>query len=181
MQMSSLSEIDAMKAIEDALKGFDDEATKKRILNWAWAKFLPAVQQPNQEESKQILKIKKNKKGKPTAKTSPSIIKELNLKPKGKKSFVDFANEKQPSLHPEQCAVAVYYLQHELEIPKIGVNHVFTCYKAIGWRLPADFINKLQWIASQKGWIDTSNMEEIKITTHGTNLVEQDLPKKGKK
>lgn len=105
-----------------------------------------------------------------------SIDKDLNLKPKGKKAIDDFITGKSPSSLLEKVAVCVYYLQRELNIKDIGYNHVFTCFKHLNWRLPSDLPNTMQQ-AGTKGWLDTSNSMDLKITTHGENLVEHDLPK----
>lgn len=38
--MGSVSEIEVIKIIDDALSQTEDEQTKSRILNWAWSKYL---------------------------------------------------------------------------------------------------------------------------------------------
>ena len=122
---------------------------------------------------------KPRKKGMP-AKISHTIIKALNLKPKGKKTFIAFAKEKQPASFEQKCTIAAYYLEKILSIKDISVNHIYTCYKDVNWRVPSDLRNKLSYTSSQKGWLDTSSMANIKLTAHGENLVEQDLPPKTK-
>jgi hypothetical protein len=42
--------------------------------------------------------------------SSPGLVKDLSMRPKGKKAFVDFAAEKAPSNHYEKQVVAVYWL-----------------------------------------------------------------------
>jgi hypothetical protein len=113
---------------------------------------------------------------KKTKSTSLSIIKDLNLKPRNKKTIDAFIADKQPSSLLEKTATCVYYLGHTLSIKGICYNHVFTCFKHLKWRLPADLPNMMQQ-AGTKGWLDTSSNDDIKITTHGENLIEHDLPK----
>jgi hypothetical protein len=43
---------------------------------------------------------------------SPGIVNDLELRPKGKQSFVDFAMEKKPDGHFEKQAVSLYWLRH---------------------------------------------------------------------
>jgi hypothetical protein len=100
----------------------------------------------------------------------------LNLRPSGKTSFKDFADEKKPTTSNERNVVAVYYMKHLVAIEKVTTDHVFTAYRELRWKLPTDFRNSLQVTASAKGWIDTSDMNDITLTTRGTNAVEQDLP-----
>ena len=110
-----------------------------------------------------------------------SILKDLNLKPKSKKSFDAFVTEKKPVSNFDKVTVAIYYLEHTLGISKVSVNHVYTFFKQIKWRVPADLANTIAQ-AGTRGLLDNSDSENIKLGTHGENLVEQDLPKKkGKK
>jgi hypothetical protein len=110
----------------------------------------------------------------------PSIVKDLNLRPSGKKTFKAFADEKQPQTHHERCVVAVHYLKNTLGIDGVTVDHVFSCYRDMNWRLPTNFANSLQVTSSLKGWLDTSDMDNIRLTVPGTNFVEHDLPAKAK-
>lgn len=186
--MSSLNELDVMKIIDESLSQIEDDATKERILKWIWSKYSKEKPPTDEEVISPKKKHKKStKKQKPKSstnkqKSSLSIVKSLNLSPKGKKSCKEFVEEKQPKSDQEKCVVSVYHMQHNLELENIDVNHIFTCYKICKWRVPADLDNTLKVIASQKGWLDTSNGNDIKTTTHGENLVEHDLPKvtKGK-
>jgi len=180
----AISEINAIGKVDTALASLDKDA-RKRVLEWACKKYatesLPidestASKKPKKRKEKSFGK----KRSRTKAKLSLAITKDLNLRPKGKKTFVDFVNEKRPTSHEQKCTVAAYYLEKILGLKDIGVNHIYTCYKdaKIGWRVPTDLRNKLSYTASQKGWLDTSNMENITLTTPGENLVEHDLPSK---
>lgn len=185
--MTKVSETDAIKAFDDALGGLDDPAARNRVLRWAWEKYstkpLPKPEDDEAQDSSNNATTKKkttprkpaSSKGAKT-KTSLSIVKDLNLKPKGKKSFDDFVDEKKPKSNQQKCTLSVYYLRHELELPKVSSAHVFTCFKHMKWRVPADLPNTLQYTASKDGWLDTKKMDDIKVTTIGENVVEHDLP-----
>jgi len=182
--MTSISEIDAMKLIDETLSKIEDSLTRDRILQWAWSKFssLPAPINSTAEAMETRKSKKKQGKAKKSTKTKPShsMVKDLNLKPSGKQTLAEFVREKKPSSNRGKSVVCVYYLQHILKETPITANHVFTCFKSIGWRVPSDLDNTLQWVASQRGWLDTSSMADIKVTTHGENLIEHDLPRKKK-
>ena len=62
------------------------------------------------------------------------------------------------------------------------MNHVYTCYRDMNWRLPGDMANSLQLTTNRKRYLDTADMNNIGLTSKGINHVEQDLPpkKKGK-
>jgi hypothetical protein len=118
-----------------------------------------------------------NKPKRKTAKKgSFSMVKDLNLRPKGKKGLKEFCGEKAPKTHVEKCTVSVYYLCNDLSISAVDMNHVYTCYKHMKWRLPSDLSNMLAQ-AGSKGYLDVTDRANITVTTHGDNLVEHDLPK----
>src|SRR5439155_21365220 len=136
----------------------DDQAARQRILRWAAEKFgsnttaaliNSASAAPSTPSNRRKRKTKKV--GKTSTASSLSIVKDLNLKPNGKKSFSYFVTAKQPSSNAEKCLIAVHYLTNVLGL-KAGTSHVFTCFKVQGWRVPADLQNALQWTASQLGW-----------------------------
>jgi len=178
-----MSEIDAMKNVETAFEPLN-EAEIKRVLDWACARYLgisaaaPAVVQETQDQRGSDAKRKTGKK-KPKGKVLPKQIKDLNLKPQGKKSGQDFALEKKPTNAMHKGVVAVYYLRDVLGLPAISVDHVFTFFKNATWKIPADLFNTLQQ-AGSAGWLDTADSQNIIITPIGENLVEHDLPKQGK-
>lgn len=118
-----------------------------------------------------------NKPAKRRPVSAPSINKALNLRPSGEASLKDFATEKAPGDNTDRSMVAVHYLTHTLGSSTVSSDDIFTCYREMGWKLPADFRNHLQVIASRKGWLDTSDMDAISLTPSGINRVEQDLPK----
>jgi hypothetical protein len=116
-------------------------------------------------------------KRKSAKKGSFSMVKDLNLRPNGKKGLKEFCDEKAPQSHVEKCTVSVYYLCNDLSISAVNMDHIYTCYKQMRWRLPSDLSNMLAQVGS-KGYLDVADRENITVTTHGDNLVEHDLPKK---
>jgi hypothetical protein len=115
------------------------------------------------------------------SRTQLSVVKDLNLKKEGTSpSLRDFHAEKSPETFSEQNAVFVYYLNRVKETDTISPSHIFTCYKEVGARVPGAFYQSLLDTSRIKGWIDTANTEQIRITTVGENFVEHDLPKSRK-
>lgn len=110
-----------------------------------------------------------NKKSK--SPTSYSFITELNLKPEGKDSLKNFVSKYKTSSGAEYNLVFVYYLQNILGEKNIGPNHIYTCYKDLNVKFPSNIRQSLIDTKSKKGWIDTSNMNDIKVSTVGENAI----------
>jgi hypothetical protein len=105
------------------------------------------------------------------------IVKDLDLSGnKSKKSLKDFYREKQPTKNLERNAVFVYYLKNIAKVPNVNKNHVYTCYKDVEERVPGNLKQSLLDTSHHKGWVDTTNMDDLKISTRGENFVEHDLP-----
>lgn len=113
--------------------------------------------------------------------SSPTRLKDLNLRPRGEKSFIDFVGEKQPQTDHERKLVSVYYLERVLELEGVTVDHVYSCVKELNWKVPSNLVNSLQLTATRKAWLDTSDMSSIRVAVPGENYVEQDLPRASKK
>lgn len=109
----------------------------------------------------------------------PQLIKDLDLSGKDVgKSLKEFVSEKKPSTNIERTAVFIYYLQNILSISEITVDHVFSCYKDIGVRLPQNLPQNLNDTASSRyGFIEVNN-GNYTMSIVGINLIEHDLPKK---
>jgi hypothetical protein len=119
-------------------------------------------------------------KGASKTKATPvALDKTLNLRRQGIQPFKDFVAEKKPKNNHDRNVVAVYYLE-KIASEKVNANKVYTCYKDAGWRVPPDQRNSLQVTASQKAFVDTSDMDSITVTPIGENWVEHDLPAKAK-
>lgn len=124
--------------------------------------------------------VNKNKsKGSGKRRESYTFVKDLDLSNRdGKKSLKDFIAEKTPSKAKQHNAVFVYYLQKIKEVANITPDHIYTCYKEVGAKIPGALRQSITDTSGKQGWLSTSNMNDIQITTIGENLVELDLPKK---
>ncbi len=129
---------------------------------------------PGPEKNK-VTKVKRNKQN-----LTPTFVKDLDLSSKNGKSLRDFFGEKTPSSAMESNAVFVYYLQKTANVSNIDFNHVYTCYKDVGVRRPTALKQSLIDTASGKGWLNTSSLTNLKLTTSGENFVELDLPREDK-
>ena len=71
----------------------------------------------------------------------------------------------------------VFYFQNVLKTTGITLNHLYTCYKHLDIKPPNAFHQSLIDTSHKKGYLDTSNMQNIILTIKGENFIEQDLPK----
>ena len=77
----------------------------------------------------------------------------------------------------ESNAVFIYYLKTLRNTSKIGINHVYSCYKNVKAKAPKALRQSLIDTRRAKGWIITTNMDDIGIGIAGENFVEHELPK----
>lgn len=119
---------------------------------------------------------KEAKPKKPSKKVSLDIMKDLVLTAEGDKpSLKEFYSKKNPKSNYERNVVFCYYLLKIKEVKPIGINHIYTCYKEVKQRVGELGVSLSE--TSSKGWLDTSDMSDIKVTPRGENFVEYDLPK----
>jgi len=142
-------------------------------------KQTPFIAPVNEEKGANRVSSKKASGGRKTSRISSfSIVKDLNLRQKDQKSLKDFFKEKSPATNIENNAVFVYYLEKILGINNITVDHIFTCYKEAGSRIPGNLKQSIVDTASSRyGYLDGRDMQNIKVAVFGENLVEHDLPK----
>ncbi|MCX5769201.1 MAG: hypothetical protein NTZ09_02840 [Candidatus Hydrogenedentes bacterium] len=109
-----------------------------------------------------------------------TMLPDLNLRPSKGRSLLDFVKEKSPKTNQELYIVLVYYLEKVLKESNIGLNHIYTCLKQLGRKIPAQLGSTLTTTAARSGRIDTSSLQNLTVTIHGENFVEHDLPPKPK-
>lgn len=108
---------------------------------------------------------------------SYQFVSGLNFRPQGKTSLKEFYAGKMPQDNQAQVTVLIYYLQKVLGCTNITTNHIYSAFKDVGIRTPGDIGKIVRNTASRKGWVDSSDGADLKVTTLGENFVEHDLPK----
>ena len=183
-----MNELDVMASLAKAFDALEEDE-RSRVLGWAISKYGSSTDTLFQQSagpgtvtasSKDTAKPKAGAKKPKHPKKQKSVIpmdKTLDLAPKGKTSAIDFAKSKAPSNVMQKCVVATYYLRETIGMTAINVSAVLTYFKTLGWPVPNDLKNTLQQ-AGSKGWLDTADAEDIKITSMGENLIDHDLPPK---
>lgn len=113
------------------------------------------------------------------SKRSFAVQKGLNFAPDGNPSLEEFVAQKSPRNLDERNLVACYYLSEMMNLDAIDVSHVLAVYQAIeAWKASTHPDTSLQSTASKYGWIDTSDMKDIKVVWKGSNYIASKMPSK---
>ncbi len=109
----------------------------------------------------------------------PKVVKDLDLSGKGgKESLKDFAGKYETGSNFERNLVYMYYLSQILERPSVTMDDLFTCYRTLQVKAPADLYSSLFDTARHKGWVDVKSAENVELTVPGINHLEHELKKK---
>ncbi len=160
--------IDSIKSISPEAKSIDKELGRD--------KEKPIEKNSQLSEKSKSSRTTEKKK----AQRTPKLLTDLNLRPKGKTSLKDFYAKYEIKTNFERVVTFVYYLKSELQIENIGIDHIYTCYKEVGVKIPNIYQNLID-TKNRKGWIDTSNTDSIKLTIQGENYIVHEAPKSQKK
>lgn len=182
MATDQVDEFDTLKRVNDLLIALEDKEAAQRVVRWMWDKYVglggPPPPPPIASVGGGPTARRKGKASK--KKETIGLVKDLNLKPSGRPPFEEFVKEKGPMTMIEKVVVCVYYLSRVAEVGAVSLDHIYTAFKALAWRLPKDLTNTVHQSGS-RGWLDTSSRDEITVTTMGENFVEHDLPRSGVK
>jgi hypothetical protein len=136
----------------------------------------PSHQQiPTEKSTGQSKKKRKVSSGIKT----PSLAKDLDLlgKDKGVSLKTYISSYVAPKSAMEWNVLFVYYLQKILEIPAVGIDHIYTCYKHLNVKPPNNLYQSLVDTAHRKGSINTDSVDSITVTMVGENLIEHEIPR----
>ncbi len=156
---------------------------KERIDNSK--KIQSKIAQPQATKQSTKLPPKKKKeipqKRKATPKNSnPKMVNDLDLSGRDcGTSLKDFYNQYKVKSNLEKNLMFLYYLKNIMNEEKIGINHIFTCYRNIdGVKIPGNLEQSIRDTRTSKSWIDYKRINELSITVHGINFIEHDIKKK---
>lgn len=113
--------------------------------------------------------------------TDISIDKTLDTAPKGVEPWKSFVDAKKPTNLKDQNLVAVYWLTEVASNTAVSASQIVTLFVDAKWKLASNVKNSLQVTASTTGYLDTADMNDIKITARGISHVLNSLPTPDKK
>lgn len=130
----------------------------------------------NKTSNQKTSSKKKSRKTSSGSNESYSLLSDLDLMPKDQESLEDFYSKYKTSNNFERNIVILYYLKNILNVENVNVNHVYTCYKKLSLRIPI-LGQSLRDTKSRKGWVDTSNSDDLQVTVAGENYIEHEIDK----
>ena len=147
---------------------------------------LAALTPDNEDKTKKVEQKTAQKKSQPASSTvskgktkkAPGLLKNLDLSGgSDKPSLKEFYGRYDHKSNFERNLIFTYYLKEELEIEKVTLDHIFTCYRHVGQKIPKALEQGMRDTAKAKAWVDIDNVEDIKVPIAGMNHIEHDLPK----
>lgn len=124
-------------------------------------------------------KVEKEKSLKGTKKSKHAfvLVPNINFSPADNFSLHEFHAGRRPRNAFENNTFFVYYIQKVLKMTGITANHIYTCYQHLNISPSNAFRQSLIDTSHKKGYLDTSNMQNIVLTIKGENFIERELPK----
>lgn len=141
----------------------EDVKTKKQVVN-----KIKSVTESSKE-------VKSKNKSKPN---TFKLLTDLNYKPKGKESLVDFIKGLPFKSNVEMILGIVYYCKETLDVQNVTSDHIFTGFKELKIPIPPTLYQVIVNVKNRNGWITFDKMDDISYSIQGGNYVEHDLPKK---
>lgn len=105
----------------------------------------------------------------------------LNLRPAGKVSLRDFVGQFDSPTKDELYLLSISYLIDHLHVKNITIDHIYTCLDELDERIPTHLRQVLTNTKNDKGWIDTSDFENLTTTIKGQNHLKHDMIRAGVK
>lgn len=126
---------------------------------------------------------RKSKEGQPKKKKNserPKMVKDLDLKPQGKSSLLELYRSFKKLTRNEKFLLYVIYLQDHIGVTNITADHIYTCMKEVGDKVPATLKQILSNSKNKTGWFQIQN-GKISYTQRGKTHYKEELRKKLKK
>lgn len=108
---------------------------------------------------------------------SPKMVNDLDLSGRDcDSSLKDFYGQYKVKSNFEKNLIFIYYLKNIMKEEKIGIDHIFTCYRnLVRIKIPGNLEQSIRDTRINKSWINYKKMDELSITVHGINYVEHDM------
>jgi hypothetical protein len=117
-----------------------------------------------------------NKKSKNGHSKNPIYLSDFDFRPSHKESLREFYTKYKASSNMENNLIFNYYLQEILALNDISINHIYSCYRHLGLKIP-QFPQTLADTKARKGWIESANSSDLKVTREGINYLEHEMAK----
>ena len=145
----------------------------------------PKVQAPKGDVRVKSEATKNSKRGrkssgkkKSSGKPDFTVLTDLNLRPSGKTSLIDWIGTFVVKSNPERILAITYYCKEVLGLEFVTANHIYTGFKELKAKIPPSLYQVIVNTKNRKTWIQYDNMlEDIQLTIQGSNHIEHDIQK----
>jgi hypothetical protein len=117
------------------------------------------------------------RKPKRSRKEEPKLLTDLDLNQGKLGRLKEFHAKYAPKTNMEQNVIFTYFLKDGLGLDEISEDHLFTCYRTVGIKIPKALRQSVLDTAQTRGWVDTDATGLIRLTTVGRNHIEHDIAK----
>ncbi|MDX1537759.1 hypothetical protein [Arsukibacterium sp.] len=167
---------------EDFVKIIYEDFKNRLVEKSASPKVEHATPEPEKSQPKTTKTSKPTSNGtsasKQKSKKAPEFLKNLDLSGSGDSpSLKNFFSGYQHKTNYERNLIFVHYLKEILEVEKVTLDHIFTCYKNVGHKIPKALEQSLRDTSKEKGWVDIDDLEDIKVPVAGFNHLTHDMEK----
>jgi hypothetical protein len=135
------------------------------------------VKQNKPKAKTSVSKDSNNKKSKSST-TKFEVLKNLNLRPTDKVSLIDYINGFEVKSNGDKIIVIINYLQEILKVDKVTIDHIYTAFFVLKYRIPASFYQVILNTKGRSSLIDFDKVDNIKLSAQGLNRVRLDIVKK---
>lgn len=99
--------------------------------------------------------------------STPTFISDLDLNGSDGVGWKDFAERKNPHSANEKYLLAAAWLAEHGSLENFTVDHIFTCFRAMGWEEQKDFGQPLRAMKSKKSYFENPSRGQWKLTRVG--------------
>lgn len=106
------------------------------------------------------------------------VLKDLNFKPTGKSSLIDFVKSYEIKSNADRIVVIIYYLNEVLGIKTVTGNHIYSGFWELKCKIPTAFYQIITNTKTREKFLDFSKITDIKLSIQGQNHARFDMNKK---
>lgn len=134
--------------------------------------FLEAPKKIVQKKAVASTTVRKSK----TTSKDLTYLTDYDFRPSGVEGIKEFYEKYKSTSNMENNLIFAYYFQEKRNEKEMSIDLIYSAYRHVGLKIPS-FPQSLIDTKARKGWIDTSNMQEIKVTRAGINFIEHEIGK----
>lgn len=120
----------------------------------------------------------KSKSQKKSTSQKFQVLKDLNLRPSDKTHLTDYVQEFELKSNGDKIIVIVNYLKEVLKVEKVTIDHLYTAFFVLKYKIPTSFYQVVINTQSRSQWLDFEKVDDINLSTQGLNRVRLDISKK---